>query len=77
MNTAKQKHKTFGCIFPDFLSDVLLVIFINIKCQRDFILEKNVAQPGCCHDLHMACGESVLKRTAIAVVVYSTHTGID
>ena len=29
-----------------------------------------------CHDLHTADGESLLKRTAIADVVYSTQTGI-
>ena len=33
-----------------------------------------VAQLWCCHDLHTADGESVLKRTAIADVVYSTQT---
>ena len=39
MNAAKQKHKTFG-IFPEFLSDVLLMIFINIKCQWDLVMGK-------------------------------------
>ena len=29
-----------------------------------------------CHDLHTTDGEFVLKRTAIACVVYSTQTGI-
>ena len=38
--------------------------------------KKPVAQLWCCHDLHTADGESVLKRTAIADVVYSTQTGI-
>ena len=40
MNTAKQKHKTFGVHFPRLLSDVFMMIFINIKCQWDFIKEK-------------------------------------
>ena len=41
MSNAKQKHKTFGWIFSDFLSDVLLMIFINIECQWDFITGKH------------------------------------
>ena len=52
------------------------MIFINIKCQCDFIMgKKHVAQQGW-HYLRMADGESVLKRTAIADVVYSTDTGM-
>ena len=75
--TAKQKQKTFGWIFSDFLSDVLLKISIIIKCQLDFIMGKNlIAQLSGCHDIHTADGKSVLKRTAIADVVYSTLTGI-
>ena len=53
------------------------MIFINIKCQWDFIMEnKPVAQPWGCYDLHTADGESVRKRTAIAYVVYSSQKGI-
>ena len=63
-------------MFPDFLNDVLLMIFMNIKWQWHFIMGKTVAQLSGCHDLHTADGESVLKRTAIAYVVYSTLTGI-
>ena len=37
---------------------------------------KSAAQLWGCHDLYTADGESVLKRTAIAYVVYSTQTGI-
>ena len=39
MNTAKQKHLGE---FSRFVSDVLLLNFINIKCQWDFILGKNL-----------------------------------
>ena len=38
--------------------------------------KKPVAQLTSCRDLHTANGESLLKRTAIAYVVYSTHTWI-
>ena len=38
--------------------------------------KKPVAQLGSCHDLHTADGESMLKRTAIANVEYSTRTRI-
>ena len=38
--------------------------------------EKSVAQLWGCHDSHTTDGESVLKRTAIAYVVYWTQTGI-
>ena len=38
--TAKQKDKTFGRIFPDFLSDVHLKIYNIIKCQWDSIMGK-------------------------------------
>ena len=59
------------------MSDVLLMIFINIKCQCDFIMgKKPVAQRWGCHDLHTTDGESVLKRTAIGEVVYTSQTGI-
>ena len=37
---------------------------------------KSVAQLSGCHDLHATDGKTVLKRTAIADVVYSTQTGI-
>ena len=40
MNTAKQYCKTFWWIFPYFWSDVVLMIYINIKCQWDFIMGK-------------------------------------
>ena len=64
-------------IYPDFLSYVLLIIFINIKCQWDFIMgKKHVAQLRGCHDLHTADRESVFKRTVIDYVVYSIQTGI-
>ena len=43
---------------------------MNTKCQWDFIKLLG------CLDLHTTDGESVLKRTAIAYVVYSTQTGI-
>ena len=56
MNIAK--HKTFGQFFADFLSNVLLVIFIKTRSSN---LRTD--------------GESVLKRTAIANVVFSTQTG--
>ena len=38
--------------------------------------EKPVAQLLGCHDLHTTDGESVIKRKAIACVVYSTQAGI-
>ena len=38
--------------------------------------KKNVAQPWDSHDLNTTDGETVLKRTAIANVAYSTQTGI-
>ena len=44
MNTEKQKHKTIWVNFSRSLSDVLLMIFVNIKCQWDFKMGKNVAQ---------------------------------
>ena len=78
MNTSKQKHKTFRWKFQIFK-----------RCSLDdshkyemsmgllfVIWKKKVAQLWCCHDLHTADGESVLKRTAIADVVYSLQTGI-
>ena len=75
MNTAKQEHKTFGLIFPDYLSHIHLVIFKNIKCQWDFIMEKPVVQLWGCHDLNTTDREFVLKRLVIAYVIYSTQTG--
>ena len=71
MNTAKLKHKTFEWIFPDSLSDVLLMIFIKIKYQWDFIMGKPRDST-----LRFPWPTSVLKRTAIAYLVYSTQTGI-
>ena len=38
--------------------------------------KKPVAQLWVCHDIHTADGESVLKRTAIALVVYSTQRSL-
>ena len=38
--------------------------------------KKSIAQLKGCHGLYTSNGESVLKRTAIADVVYSTQTGI-
>ena len=59
MNTAKQKHMSYWLNFSRFLSDVLLMIFMNMKCQWDFIMGKNpVAQILGCHDLHTADGDS-------------------
>ena len=53
------------------------MIFINIKCQWDFIMGKNLSLN---FEVVMTYiwpkGESVLKRTAMADVVYSTQTGI-
>ena len=38
--------------------------------------KKPVAQLWGCHDLHTAHRESVLKRTAMAEVLYSTQSGL-
>ena len=56
-----------------FYFSYVLLIFMNIKCQWDFII---VVQLWSCHDLHTADKESGLKGTAIADVVYSIQTGI-
>ena len=74
MNTAKH-------IFSRFLKPYSLDDFHKYKMSmRPYNekkqLNKPVAQFWGCHDLHTADGESVLKRTAIALVVYSTQTGI-
>ena len=63
--------------FSRFLSDVLLMVFMNIKFQWDCIMgKKPVVQLWGCHDLHTADGEFVLKITVIAYVMYSTQTGV-
>ena len=73
MNTAKQMHKTFGSIFPDFSDD-----FREYKISMELYNgEKKIAQLRGCHVIHTAAGESVLKTTAIAYAVYSTKTRIN
>ena len=63
-------------MFLIFLSDLLLMIFMNIKCQLDFDINKTVDPLWGCYDLHTAYGEFVLKKTAIDYVVYWNQTGV-
>ena len=66
----------FSNISLKFLKQIFLMIFMNIKCQRDSIMGKPLAHLWGRHDLHKTDRESVLKRTAIAYVVHSNQPGI-
>ena len=68
MNTVKQKHKIFWWIFQIFKRrspDDIHKHKMSMGLYNGG--KKHVAQ---LHDLHTADGESVLKRTAIAYVMY-------
>ena len=56
------------CSLEDFHNYKMAMGLYNVK--------KPIAQLSGCHELHTTDGESVLKRTAIDDVVYSTLTGI-
>ena len=72
MNTATQKHKPFGRIFkrssldnfPKYKMSMVLYNGKNSYLNFEVVMT------------YTADGESVLKRTAKAYVVYSTQTGI-
>ena len=46
MNAAIQEHTTLFCvkIFQIYFSYVLLMIFMNMKCQWEFMIKKTVVQ---------------------------------
>ena len=57
--------------FSDFLSDVLLLIFMNIKCQWDFAMEKPVVQQG--RRWVMWCMQFIQQAVQIEDITHKTN----
>ena len=64
------------CDFLDILSDILLVIFMNIKCQWDFPMGKSSLfnfEVGMTHNQQLPCCIKIKRRSYNYVYVFISH----
>ena len=65
-----------GEFFSDYLSDIFIIFFMNIKYHWDSIVGKNLCSSFCFRDLVTAGRELICTGTVVSIVMYSIQTAV-